>query len=119
MTALDTALAYHRAWTGRDFDAALAHLDPDVVCDAPAGRLEGTAALRGYMEPFSALLTEVTLLAAFGDAGTAVLVYDAATAPVPSAPAAECCTVRGGRITHIRLVFDRVPFEAARAAATP
>jgi hypothetical protein len=37
--------------------------------------------------------------------------------PVASAPAAECVTVRAGKITYSRFIFDRVPFEAARRAA--
>jgi hypothetical protein len=34
--------------------------------------------------------------------------------PVPSAPAAECVTVKDDKITYSRFVFDRAPFEAAR-----
>lgn len=46
-----------------------------------------------------------------------IVLYDVRTSPVFSAPTAEHVTVRGGRITNSRLVFDRVPFAAARAAA--
>ena len=115
--ALDVALAYHRAWTSHDLERAMTHVAADVVCDAPAGRLAGADALRGFMEPFSRLLTEAKLIAAFGDDETALLMYDTATIPVPSAPGAECHTVRDGRIVHLRIVFDRAPFEAARRAA--
>jgi ketosteroid isomerase-like protein len=38
--------------------------------------------------------------------------------PVASAPAAECVTVRDGKITYSRFIFDRAPFDAARKAAT-
>jgi ketosteroid isomerase-like protein len=38
--ALQVALAYYQAWTGKDLDAAMRHLADDVVCDAPAGRIE-------------------------------------------------------------------------------
>ena len=115
--ALETALAYHRAWTGHDFERAMHHVHPEIVCDAPAGRLEGAEAFRAFMGPFVGILTGSRLLAAFGDETTAVLVYDAATRPVPHAPAAECLTVAGGRITHLKIVFDRLPFDAARRAA--
>ncbi len=40
-TALETALAYHRAWTGGDFAAAMTYVADDVLCSAPAGRLDG------------------------------------------------------------------------------
>ena len=36
--------------------------------------------------------------------------------PVKSAPAAECVTVVAGKIVYNRFIFDRVPFQAARAA---
>jgi hypothetical protein len=116
--ALDTALAYHRAWTGHDFDLAMTHVADDVVCDAPAGRIEGADAFRAFMEPFSRILTASRVIAAFGDERTALLMYDAETVPVPSAPAGEHLTVHEGRITHLRIVFDRAPFDAARQART-
>lgn len=44
-----------------------------------------------------------------------MLVYDTDTIPVRGAPAAECLTVVDGRIAHMRIIFDRTPFDAARA----
>lgn len=117
--ALQTSLAFHHAWMAGDVETALRHVAAEVVCDAPAGQLTGVAAFRQFIEPFSRILTGSTLHAAFGDDTTAVLVYDTATRPVPHAPAAECHTVTGGVITHVRIVFDRAPFDAARAAARP
>lgn len=115
--ALDTALAYYRAWTSQDFDQAMTHIAEDIVCDAPAGRIEGTEAFRAFMGPFAQILTHSDLIAAFGDENTALLMYDTDTVPVKNAPGAECHTVQDGKITHIRIVFDRAPFEAARSAA--
>lgn len=116
--ALDTALSYHRAWTSHDFDEAMTFIDEDIVCEAPAGRLEGAAAFRDFMGPFSQIVTRSSLLAAFGDDSTAVLMYETNTVPVPEAPGAECLTVSNGRIIHMRIIFDRLPFEAARRAAS-
>ena len=42
--------------------------------------------------------------------------YDTQTVPVKDAPGAECVTVADGKITHMRIIFDRLPFETARAA---
>jgi len=83
---LDTPLAYHQAWTSGDFDRAMTHLSPDVVCLAPSGRLEGAEAFRAFMGPFSKTLTKSELLAAFGDDATAVLFYDTETHAVSHAP---------------------------------
>jgi hypothetical protein len=115
--ALDTALAYHRAWTSHDFDRAMTYIAEDIICQAPSGRLEGTAAFREFMGPFAQILTRSSLIAAFGDDEKAVVMYDTDTVPVQDAPGAECVTVRGGKITHMRIVFDRLPFEEARRAA--
>ena len=116
--ALETALAYHRAWTSGDFELAMTHVSPDIVCEAPAGRSEGAEAFRGFMAPFAHILTRSELVAAFGDDRTAVLFYDTDTVPVSNAPGAEHLTVIDGRITHMRIIFDRLPFDVARRRAT-
>jgi ketosteroid isomerase-like protein len=116
-TALRTALAYFEKWTRKDLDAAMSYIAEGIVCDAPAGRIEGAAAYRQFMGPFTEILLDANLIAAFGDEQTAVVVYDTTTVPVPSAPAAECVTVEDGKIVYSRFIFDRAPFAAARGAA--
>ena len=115
--ALQVALAYYQAWTSNDIAAAMSHLAGDIVCDAPAGRIEGVQAYRQFLGPFAQMLISTELLAAFGDETKAVLVYDTRTPPVASGPGAECLTVRDGKIVYNRFIFDRLPFEAARRAA--
>ncbi|WP_116950676.1 nuclear transport factor 2 family protein [Jiangella endophytica] len=114
--ALDVALAYHHAWAGGDLEAALRHVADDVVCEAPPGRLEGIAAYRAFLEPYVTQLVSATLIAAFGDDDTALVMYDSVTQLVARAPGAECVRVADGRIVHSWFVFDRAPFMAARAA---
>src|SRR4029077_1855127 len=104
--ALRTALAYYHAWTSHDLDKAMSYIADDIVCDAPAGRLAGAAAYRGFMGPFVQILTGSELIAAFGDDTTALIMYDTETFPVKSAPGAECLTVSGGKITYSRFIFD-------------
>ncbi len=112
--ALRTALAYYEAWTNHDLDTAMSYVADDIVCDAPSGRLAGAEAYRAFMGPFVQILSGSTMIAAFGDERIALVMYDTATVPVPSAPAAECVTVENGKITYSRFVFDRAPFDAAR-----
>ncbi len=116
--ALSIALAYYHAWTSHDLDTAMSYIADDITCDAPAGRLQGAEAYRGFMGPFVQILTGSELIAAYGDDQTALVMYDTETVPVKSAPAAECVTVRDGKITYSRFVFDRAPFDAARKAAS-
>jgi hypothetical protein len=114
--ALQTALAYYQAWTSGDFEQAMTYIAEGIVCQAPAGRLEGAEAFRDFMGPFAQILTRSALIAAFGDDTTAVVMYDADTVPVKDAPGAECVKVADGEITHMRIIFDRLPFAAARRA---
>jgi ketosteroid isomerase-like protein len=114
--ALDVALAYHHAWTSHDLDKAMSYIADDIVCEAPAGRLEGAAAYREFMGPFVQILTGSELVAAFGDDEKAVVMYDTETVLVKSAPGAECVTVKDGNITRSLFIFDRTPFDAARKA---
>lgn len=116
-TGLEIALAYHRAWTGGDFERAMTYIAPDISCRAPAGPVEGAEAFRGFMEPFTRMLENSRLLAAFGEGDTALLMYDTETALVPEAPGAELHTVSGGTIVELRIIFDRLPFDLARRAA--
>jgi len=119
MTALDTSLDYLRLWTSGAFDDAWALLSPDVVCVSPAGVLKGRTAVVAFMAPFAVGLVSSQLLGAFGDEERALILYDTATAAVESAPAAELHTVVDGRITGIRIVFDRLPFALARGDVAP
>jgi ketosteroid isomerase-like protein len=113
--ARQVALAYYEAWTSGDLDRAMGYVDERIVCEAPAGRIEGAAAYREFIGPFVGMLKRAELCAAFGDEETAVVMYDTETSLVASAPGAECLTVREGKITRSRFVFDRKPFEDARA----
>ena len=115
--ALTTALAYYHAWTGKDVDRAMAYVAEDVVCENPTGRIEGLEAFRQFMTPFAQMLTGSDLIGAYGDADTAVLVYNPHTTLVADAPSAERFTVRDGRIVHDLLIFDRTPFDEARRRA--
>lgn len=115
--ALKTALAYHRAWTSHDFERAMTYIAGDIVCHGPAGRLDGAEAFRRFMGPFAESLIHSNLIAAFGDDETALLMYHTETVAVKDAPGAECLIVKDGKITHMRIVFDRLPFAAARQAA--
>jgi ketosteroid isomerase-like protein len=115
--ALQVALAYYEAWTGKDLDRAMGYISENIVCEAPAGRIEGADAYRAFMAPFVQILVGSSMIAAFGDDQTALVMYDTETVPVKSAPGAECVTVEDGKITHSRFVFDREPFEAARREA--
>lgn len=114
--ALEVALSYYQAWTEHDFDRAMSFIAEDIVCDAPAGRIEGADAFRAFMGPFSQIVTRSELIGAFGDDDSALVMYGTDTAPVQNAPGAEYVTVTDRKIGYMRIIFDRAPFEAARRA---
>jgi SnoaL-like domain len=113
LTALAVAQAYFQAWSAHDFDSAMRYVDPEIVCLAPAGRIEGSAAFQEFMGPFVDSVERVSLVAQYGDDQCAVTVYDTDTRTVPDAPGAECVRVRDGRIAWMRIIFDRLPFRQA------
>ena len=48
-------LAHLRRWPGRtshDLHTAMSYIADHIVCDTPAGRLEGAEAYRGFQGPF-------------------------------------------------------------------
>ncbi len=112
--AVRIAAAYHQAWTTGTLDTAATHLAEDVICYAPSGVIEGKAAVRAFMEPFAASLTQSTLLAAFGTDEEALLMYNTANRAVPSAPGAELYRIQNDQIVEIHIIFDRLPFALAR-----
>jgi ketosteroid isomerase-like protein len=116
--ALRTWLAYYKAWISNDLDKAMSYVADDIVYDTPAGRLEGAEAYRGFQGPFLQILTGSKMIAAFGDDETALVMYDTETAPIKSAPGAEYVTVKDGKITYSRTVFDSAPILAALGASS-
>ena len=115
--ALTVAMAFHQAWTSRDVDRAMSYVSEDIVCEAPAGRIEGLERYRAFWAPFVQIFTGSDVIASCGDDETAVLMYDAHTTLVASALTAEWYLVRDGKIARSRIVFDRAAFQAARKAA--
>ena len=115
--ALQVALAYHRAWAGKDLEGAMSYIADDIVCDAPPGRLDGAEAYRDFLAPLVRMLIAAEMIAAYGDDDRALVMYDTRTTLVESGPGAEYVTVRNGKIIYSRFVFDRAPFDAARRAA--
>jgi hypothetical protein len=115
--AVQTALAYFYAWSNKDIDRTMSHVADTIVCHSPGGRIEGAAAFREFWAGFMKMLTGAQLIASFGDDKSALIMYDTSTVPVAHAPAAEYLTVKDGKITECRIVFDRAPFAEARAKA--
>ena len=105
---------YARAWTGRDVDKAMSYLAEDLVCEAPAGKIEGVPAYREFLAGFLEIMTTATITKVLGDETSAAVVYVTDTKPVQGSRAMDYATVENGKIAHIITVFDRLPFAEAR-----
>ncbi|MES4908244.1 MULTISPECIES: nuclear transport factor 2 family protein [unclassified Streptomyces] len=117
MDTKQIAEGYAKAWTSGDVETALTFLKEDVVCDAPAGRIEGVAAYRPFTQKFVDLLTEATVTKVLADEGSAAIVYSIDTPWTKGFRCAEYMTIEDGKIAHVTTIFDRLPAaEAARNA---
>ncbi|UNX55426.1 nuclear transport factor 2 family protein [Georgenia sp. TF02-10] len=101
---------YHRAWTSGDVDRAMTRVADDITCRAPGADLTGKAAYRAFIAGFAPALTGLADIASFADGDRVALFYYPETAATTTAPAAECFTVRDGKIAESVLIFDRLSF---------
>ncbi|MEV0200960.1 nuclear transport factor 2 family protein [Nonomuraea sp. NPDC050691] len=117
-SAQQIAEDYARAWMGGDVEKALGFIAEDVVCDAPAGRIEGLPAYRRFLEGFLPKLTGSSITKILGDDTSAAVVYTTDTTFARDFRAMDYLTLEDGRITYVLTVFDRLPVaQAARPAA--
>ena len=101
---------YHQAWTSGDVDRAMTYVAADVVCRAPGGDLPGVEAYREFLAGFVPMLTGIADIASFAAGERVALFYYPQTAATATAPAAECFTVRDGKIVENVLIFDRLSY---------
>lgn len=111
--ALTVARAYHRAWTGANFEEAAGYLADDLETDVPLNTYRSKAEWLDAVRGTRHLTSSVNVLAALGDDDEAILLYDMVLDPVGELRVAEHFAVADGRITRIRHVHDTVALRAA------
>ena len=110
--ALKIAMAYHEAWKNRDHATAMKVVADNVTSETPFGLLEGGAALHKSETEFAGMLTGATMVAAFGEENSAILMYYTHTHPVASVLSTKYFTVEKGKISAIKALFDKSVFGA-------
>ncbi len=110
--ALAVAHASHRAWSTRDLEEVGVHLSDDLRVEVPINQYASKADFLEAVLRTAAMTSSVTLLAALGDAGQAMLLYDM-TLPIGELRVAEHFTVRDGLIQTIRQIHDTAALRAA------
>jgi hypothetical protein len=110
--ALTVARAYHRAWTTQNFEDAGRHLADALRVEVPINHYSTKAEFLSAVKLTRKMATRVDMLAEFGNAGEALLLYDMQL-PVTDLRVAEHFTVADGQITRIRQIHDTASLRAA------
>jgi len=98
---------YHNAWTSGDFATARACLADDLDFKGSIDTFHKADDFVTALKQFQGMLRKVTLLKYFHEQDGAALLYDCDTAsPAGMIRSAEFFTIKGGKISEIRLVFD-------------
>jgi len=111
--ALTVARAYHRAWTGGDFDEASRYLAEGLETDVPINTYRSKAEWLQAVQGTGQATSSVRLLAEFGTRDEALLLYDMRLDPIGDLRVAEHFVVADGRIVKIRQVHDTAALRAA------
>jgi ketosteroid isomerase-like protein len=117
--AVEIARTYVEAIANTDVDTILSISSEDVVCMSPMGQTTGLNRFRDFHDGFARMLTNLTVLAVYGDDEQAVVVYDAETFQVPHTLTAELIKVQDGKLASTDVIYDATPFAAYMATIQP
>ena len=110
--ALAVVRAYHRAWTTRNFQEAGRRLSEALALEVPINEYPSKEDFLSAVRATCEMSSSVEMLAEFGGAGEAMLLYDLRL-PMTELRVAEHFTVSDGQITRIRQIHDTAALRAA------
>ena len=110
--ALEIARTYINAIASKDVETIISISTDEVVCTSPIGQTIGLERFRAFHDGFARMITNLNVLAVYGDEDQAVVVYDVATHPVPHAIIAELIKIKDGKLTSTEVIYDSTPFVA-------
>lgn len=115
--ALTVVRAYHRAWSGGDFEAAGRLLADGLELDVPINTYRTKADFLEAVRRTRQMTSAIDMLAEFGSDREALLLYDLAL-PFGALRVAEHFAVSDGRITKIRHVHDTAALRGRDSGGT-
>lgn len=118
-TALKIAHIYVDAIAKKDVETIISISAEDVVCTSPIGQTTGIERFRDFHAGFAQMITNLTVLAVYGDDQQAVVIYDAQTYPVPHSMIAELIKIKDGKLASTDVIYDATPFAAYMATVQP
>ncbi|WOA54640.1 nuclear transport factor 2 family protein [Dickeya solani] len=116
---LEIARTYVTAMAKKDVETIISITADNVVCTSPIGQTTGIERFQAFQEGFARMITNLTVLAIYGDDEQAVVVYDVETHPVPHSVVAELIKVRDGKLASTEVIYDATPFAAYMASVQP
>jgi len=111
-STLSIVRSYHHAWTQRDFERAVALLDPQLQVEVPVNEYPTTASFADALSAFGAMTRKVDLLSEIGAGDEAMLLYDMEVDGLGELRVAEHFTVKDGKIARIRQIHDTAALRA-------
>jgi uncharacterized protein YndB with AHSA1/START domain len=120
--ALQTARAYHDAWTSRDFARATGLLAGGLAVEVPMNDYPTLESFAEALRGFGSMVERTRLLSALGNDSEATLIYDMDVAGLGTIRIAEHFTVHEGKIERLRQIHDTTLIRQAGlgpAAAAP
>ncbi|MFG1795385.1 nuclear transport factor 2 family protein [Nocardia sp. NPDC049149] len=105
-TPVRVAIEFVNAWARRDICTVAAMLSDDVTFESPCARVSGITATLRLLGDFARVVTDIEVIAAFGDDHQAMILYDMATEAYGTVRVADRLVVRRGQIIADSVVFD-------------
>ncbi|MDB5799439.1 MAG: hypothetical protein JWL63_378 [Rhodocyclales bacterium] len=102
-TSLEVALAFTKAWTSQDMEAAARYVADDVVFDGP------DTGAKPYLDQLTRLagsVTDLEMIAVYGKDDQALIMYDLHTCQEGTLTCVKCLTVQDGKIVQDLLTPD-------------
>jgi hypothetical protein len=107
------ARAYVEAVGDKELGKIETLLAPDVEFTGPAMTLSSAAELLTALRRIGAILVRNEIRRVFVDGNEACVIYDFVTdTAIGTVPTVEWLRIEGGRIRHVNVYYDRVPWLA-------
>ena len=115
MASIDVVKRYQQALGEGDFDGARAFLKDDLEFQGPFDRFDNADDYLKAIQALHGIIESVDMKHLWADGDEIVMLYDMVTStPAGTQLTCEWYAVEGGKIDHIRVVFDSAPFAFLR-----
>ena len=104
--------AYHRAWTTKRFDEAVALLAPSLQVEVPINNYATPEAFAEALVRFGSDVVSVDVLSELAGGDEAMILYDMDVTGLGTMRIVEHFTIDDGKIVRLRQIHDTAPLRA-------